>query len=194
MHWCGKAEWWNWWCWQQHWSLPGIGGAARIHTSRDLPACPQACLGKLNWPLDCFAPVINTLVGMISVKRPYNYILYFIIYYIILYTIYIIYYILCIDDDTDRRLLTIDVQKVPDPIIALLIVHPPPDDSLREWLCHDLDILTAPNTVCSHRWVLLYHILFRDFVKKIISNHHGVFRVEKHVNEENVFSFHVSAF
>ena len=35
-------------------------------------------------------------------------------------------------DDTDRRLLTIDVQKVPDPIIALLIVHPPPDDSLRE--------------------------------------------------------------
>ena len=76
--------------------------------------------------------MINTLVGMISVKRPYNYILYFIIYYIILYTIYIIYYILCIDDDTDRRLLTIDVQKVPDPIIALLIVHPPPDDSLRE--------------------------------------------------------------
>ena len=33
---CGKAEWWNWWCWKwEHWSLPGIG--ARIHTARDLP-------------------------------------------------------------------------------------------------------------------------------------------------------------
>ena len=95
----------------------------------------------------------------------YYTILYITLYYI-QYILYIIYHILCIDDDTDRRLLTIDVQKVPDPIIALLIVHPPPDDSLREWLCHDLDILTAPNTVCSHRWVLLYHILFRDFVKK----------------------------
>ena len=61
----------------------------------------------------------------------YYTILYITLYYI-QYILYIIYHILCIDDDTDRRLLTIDVQKVPDPIIALLIVHPPPDDSLRE--------------------------------------------------------------